>query len=166
MSGLIRFLNQTERDTISQELKRLFVLHDRQASEEKIKMFVDEIEKWGFEPRYILQGISNLFSVDLKNIKLATLKESIQDQMPVDSFNSKDKVCPYCEGVGTIAMNEAIEGGYGTVFACNCAKGKALVQSLRMATWSGAKYQDHNGKKYKVRFPQYQQYPMAGKEYL
>jgi len=89
MSALITCLSDEEKVAVGNELEKLFMFQDRPLAAPKKALLVSEISKKGMSFDAIVKGIRNLFSEDLKEVKLSRIENSIREFMPKSIKNER-----------------------------------------------------------------------------
>lgn len=145
MQNLTVTLTDNEQSMIASELEKLYSFQDRPLSKEKRVLIVQEIVSHGYPFKAIIQGIRDMFSDDLKTIKLASILQSIQEKIVVEEIQISD--CDDCDGRGLVILLS--DTRYEKVFACLCKNGFRWIER-GLAQWSGEQAQFHRGVAYRI----------------
>lgn len=136
MNDLIVPLTDDEKGMVANELDKLYSFQDRPLSKEKKAHMVQEITTHGYPFKAVIQGIRDMFSEELKAIKLASILESIREKIEPGSIESTD--CDKCDKSGFVIL--ADPNYYEKMFACVCPNASKWSGS-KLVRWGGDEVQ-------------------------
>lgn len=127
-------LTENERGLLVNELRKMFVLHDRPVSDEKISIFVEELEKANAPLPALIGAIRKLaVNEDVRQIKIGSI--FAESRRFIEPGERERVNCPHCVD-GAVVMKDDEKRSFG--LACICANGNRLRQGKDpLLTWNG-----------------------------
>ena len=145
MNALTVLLTDDEIGLISTEIEKLYSFQDRPLAKEKKAYLVQEISSHNYPFKAIIQGIRGMFSEELRAIKLASILDSIREQIEPSTMDKQE--CVECDGTGRIIMVD--DRKYESLFACNCPNGNRYF-SQGLVRWCGDNVQIARGVTHRI----------------
>lgn len=135
---------------IKELLEKLFKMQGIFLDEEMLLSFIEEISRWNYPDGAIELGFKSLFSENLKDIKLFTIKNAVKGFITQEEGVRNPAYCQDCSNTGHISMfNPSDKHRYQTAFACICKKGDEFARIFKVAVWNGQNEQYVKTTRYK-----------------
>lgn len=120
---------------ISNNIDLLFRLFGKPVDD--VEYWVGEINKWNYEPKYILEGIEAMKEMPKRDIVISMLKNIVSSVAKPKEY--KKTKCLWCEGTGIISMVDQ-KLGYNYSMNCYC-ENASKNGTLGLQTWNGKEFQ-------------------------
>lgn len=148
-----------DRDTVKNEIHKLFVFHDKHITKERLGILADELCNSGSQVKHILSGLRDLQGNEqIEEIKIWRLKRAVRAR-ELEGVTGVRSECSSCRGHGLVSAvrMDGPHAGCTAAFACICDNGAKVTD---LAKWAGYESFTHAGTNWKV-WPDETTKPMA-----
>ncbi len=133
-------MEESNADTIGEDLDKLFAFQDKHMTEKKKALLVDALLTSGIPLPAVTLGIRKLMNEDLNSVKLGMIFAAARSFVQRDEESNS---CPDCSS-GMVVMRD--EEGRWFSLACRCGIGANVARTHGLKRWGGLASQTSNGR--------------------
>jgi hypothetical protein len=130
-------------DQITHELKRLYELHDKRLTDDRLGFLLVELSYMKVPLQAIILGIRKLASSNVSSLKFSVISNAIMKEYePITRDAPRVVKCIHCDSLGRITFvdNENRQ----CALACMCENGR-VYRDQGITAWNGSSRQNING---------------------